>query len=118
MAQKFVRTQSRRLRLHEMANGEQPGMGERFMIDGKRLAMVREESLQALPQSRQRHIKRMETEVNESQPQMRAMRQLGRSEGAAFKSAEQTGVGRGESFHGEEKAPARWSRSERVFESE
>ena len=82
-------------------------MGERFVIDGERLAMVREESLQALPQSRQRHIKRMEPEINESQPQMCAMRQLGRSEGAAFKSAAETGVGCGDSFHGEEKAPAR-----------
>lgn len=45
MAQEFVRTRSRRLRQHEMANGEQPGMGERLVIDGERLAMVREESL-------------------------------------------------------------------------
>jgi hypothetical protein len=49
---------------------------------------------------------------------MRAMRQLGRSESTAFKSAEQADVGGGEAFHGEEKAPVRWNRSERVFESE
>jgi hypothetical protein len=97
--EKLVRTRGRRSRLHEVADRKKPPVRERFVISGKRRAVVRKEPLQAHPQGLQRNVKRMETEMDEGEPQMRAVRQLSRSQFTGLESAEQAEVRGGELFH-------------------